>query len=332
MLIVIIIVLSNMKVLAAERVKLDFVIPEYIEPPTSYEEVTKRILAWQEIIPDNTIWNEHTPYGDEGYLGEYYEWTTWNGNILRTTACSAFAYVINNGTFGKNAPVYLNTNVKFEDIKPGDVLTINDATHCVIVVQVYNEYDCIRIAEGNSNGVVNWNSVLSKRYLMERINYLETRYPDGFVDGKNTTPATIPTAVPVSTQTPVPTKVSTATPVTAQTPAPTKVPTAKRQEIEKSYRYLYDSNNNELDIFRLKNGRLTYKNKQLPLKAIKWADFNKSAHIIAIKQNGVYYSIKYENNRVEIEKLGKDAIKRKKKHGLIISVTTKHGKVNVANL
>lgn len=308
MLIVIIILLSNLSniVLADEReqVKLDFVIPESVVPPTSYEEVTQRILAWQEIIPNGTIWNEHTPYGDEGYLGKYYEWTCWNGKILKSIACSAFSYVVCNGVFGSSAPVTLNTKVKFEDIRPGDVLTINNAKHSVIVVRVNKEYDNITVAEGNLNGVVHWNGVISKKYIMERINYLETRYPDGFVDGKNTAITTIPTATPV----------------------------AKEQRVEKPYRYLYDSNHNEMDMFRIKNGRLTYKNKQLPLKNIKWADFNKSAHIIAIQQNGVYYSVKYENHKVEIEKLGKGAIKRKKKNGLIISVITKHGKVNVTNL
>ncbi len=331
-----ILVLSNIKTVLAieqeQKVRLDFVVPENVQPPTSYEEVTQRILAWQEIIPDGTIWNEHTPYGDEGYLGEYYEWTAWNGNILRATACSAFSYVISNGVFGSNAPVTLNTKVKFEDIRPGDVLTINNAEHCVIVVQVHKEYDCIRIAEGNSNGVVNWNSVLSKKYIMERIDCLETRYPDGFVDGQNTTVSTATSApathTPVTpTATPAP---ATHTPIAP--PAPS-VPDYKYSRIEKPYTYLYDSNNDEVDMFMLKSGSLTYKGEKLPFKPIKWADFNESAHIIVVQKNSVYYSVKSTINGVKIKKLGKGAKKRQKKNGLIITIATKNGKkINVANL
>lgn len=56
-----ILVLSNIKTVFAteqeQNVRLDFVVPENVQPPASYEEVTQRILAWQEIIPDGTIWN-----------------------------------------------------------------------------------------------------------------------------------------------------------------------------------------------------------------------------------------------------------------------------------
>lgn len=88
---------------------------------------------------------------------------------------------------------------------------------------------------------------------MERIDYLETRYPDGFVDEQNTT-------------------VSTAT----------SAPAYKYARIEKPYTYLYDSNNDEVDMFMLKSGSLTYKGEKLPFKPIKWADFNESAHIIVV--------------------------------------------------
>lgn len=315
-----------MEVLAAEpnQVRLDFVVPESEIPPTSYEEVTQRILAWQEYIPDGTVWNEHTPYGDEGYLGKYYKWTRWNGDILKSIACSAFAYVISDGVFGSSAPVTLNTKVKFEDIRPGDVLTINNRKHCVIVVQVYPEYDCMRIAEGNANGVVNWNSVFTKEYIMERIDYLETRYPEGFIDGQNTT-APSATAVPITTIAPS----ATATPITTVAPSATDYIYANKQEVDGSYKYLYDSDNNIVDMFTIEKGTLQYKNKPIKkFKTIKWADFNRSGNIIVVQKNKNFYSINHIS--LKIKKLGKDAIKRKKNKGLIINISTKNGKVNVA--
>lgn len=329
---IITIILSNMRVLATarEQVKLDFVIPQYVEPPTSYEEVTKRILAWQEIIPDGTIWNEHTPYGDEGYLGEYYEWTTWKGNPFQTTACSAFSYVVSNGTFGSKAPVYLNTNVKFEDIRPGDVLTLNKNKHCVIVVKVNKEYDNITIAEGNVNGRVKWNGVMSKQYIMERINYLETRYPEGFVDGPTVSTSAAPSASVAPLPTPSVSAIPLPTPSVSTTPSPKPYKYANKQRVEKPYTYLYDSNNDKVDTFRVKGSNLTYKGKKLSFKSIRWSDFNQIGNIIVTQKNSVYYSVSYVDGIIKVKKLGKGAVRREKKNGLVINIITNHGKKNVA--
>ncbi len=325
-LMIIVIVLSNFFSMEglAEQVRLDFVIPQNIEPPSSYAEVTSRILAWQEIIPDGTIWNEHTPYGDEGYLGEYYEWILWDGARAKTTSCSAFAYLINNAVFGNKIPVTLNTEVTFDQIRPGDVLTINSYQHCVIVVQVYQDY--IIVAEGNVKGKVRWNSRYSRDNIMSKIDYLETRYPDDFVDTSSTVATQMPSTTIIPAATPAP--VLTTTPIPKSTSTPV-YKYAKEQKVKKPYTYLYDSNNDKVDMFMLKSRSLTYKGQKISFKPIRWADYNQKGNIIVTQKNSIYYSVSYDGI-IKVKKLGKGAIGREKKNGLVINMITKHGKKNVA--
>lgn len=303
----------NIKVSAMNR--LEIVVPD-VEPPTSYAEVYDRIIAWQEKIPTGTPWDYDNPYGINGYLGRGY--ISKDGSSAGSS-CVAFSLILSDAAFG-DLPSTKYTSIKFEDIRVGDILRLYDNYHSVIVTETGNDY--IIVAEGNvQDGIVRWGYVMSKDEVMDNFTYLQTRYPEGFVDGVENITTPVPTLAP----TPAPTSV----------PTSTSVPTykyAKKQRVKKSYRYLYDSEHNEVDMFELKNGKLTYKGKKLPLKTIKWADFNQSGTIIAIQKKGIYYSIKYTKTGIEIKKLGKEAEKRQKKNGLIVSVITKHGKVNVANL
>ena len=282
-------ILPNIKVLAQEQVRLNFVIPENVEPPKSYEEVTNRLLAWKDIIQDGTIWNEHTPYGDMGYLGEYYEWNAYPPTIY-SKACEAFAQLLSDVIFGDlPATCYGKDKISYEQIRPGDILTFDNPRHDVIVIRVNND-ETITIAEAP----------------------LPTQTPV----------APIATSAPV-TQIPV-TPITTATPVYRH---------AKEQRVEKPYMYLYDSNNDKVDMFMLKSKSITYKGKKISFKPIRWADFNESGTIIVIQKNSVYYSVKSTINGVKIKKLGKGAKKRQKKNGLIITIATQNGKkINVANL
>lgn len=327
-------ILPNIKVLAQERVRLNFVIPENVEPPKSYEEVTNRLLAWKDIIQDGTIWNEHTPYGDMGYLGEYYEWNAYPPTIY-SKACEAFAQLLSDVIFGDlPATCYGKDKISYEQIRPGDILTFDNPRHDVIVIRVNND-ETITIAEANVNGgVVRWGKVRSKEYIMSRIVGLYTRYPEGFVDGQ---PTVSTSTAPLPTQTPV-APIATSAPVTQipVTPITTATPVyrhAKEQRVEKPYMYLYDSNNDKVDMFMLKSKSITYKGKKISFKPIRWADFNESGTIIVIQKNSVYYSVKSTINGVKIKKLGKGAKKRQKKNGLIITIATQNGKkINVANL
>ena len=330
-------ILPNIKVLAQEQIRLNFVVPEDVEPPTSYEEVTNRLLAWKDILPDGTVWNEYTPYT----MDNSYEWNAYSPTIY-SIACEAFADFLSDVVFGDlPARRYDKDEITFEQIRPGDILKFSSPRHAVIVIRVNKDDETITVTEANVNGgVVRWGKVRSKEYVMSRIGCLYTRYPEGFVDGQPTVstsvapsasvaPSPTPSVSTVPSPTPSVSTVPSPTPLVSVAPSSTPYKYANEQRVKKSYTYLYDSKDDAVDFFILKKGKLTYKNEQLPFKSIRWADFNESAHIIVVQKNGVYFSVSYTNNGIEIKKLGKDAKKRKKKNGLVTNIVTKNGKKDV---
>lgn len=90
----------------------------------------------------------------------------WRGYEM--AGCAPFVAELSNAIFG-DLPVW--THGDFEAIKIGDVLSVKQNTHAVIVVDI--EGDTVIVAEGNVSGKVRWGS----RYTKETVNYIETRYP-----------------------------------------------------------------------------------------------------------------------------------------------------------
>ena len=96
--------------------------------------------------PEGTSWTNDNTYA-------------WKGGIFDQGAgCAAFAFLLSDAVFG-DLPARMLTEVPAENLRPGDILRMNGNTHSVIVLQ--NTLYGIVIAEGNFNGSVHWDRVLS---------------------------------------------------------------------------------------------------------------------------------------------------------------------------
>ncbi len=104
----------------------------------------------------------------------------WKGGVFTHGAgCAAFAFRLSDAVFG-DLPARQLMGVAAQDLRPGDILRLNGDTHSVIVLQ--NTPYGIVIAEGNYNGTVHWDRVLSSADV-ESADYVLTRYPENWVDG-----------------------------------------------------------------------------------------------------------------------------------------------------
>lgn len=171
---------SNESITPLANELLPIVVPD-VPAPTSYTEVYERIIAWQEKIPTGTAWDDHLPYGDNGYLGDYYIWKGGNidGSRPLAVGCVAFAFISSDAAFGNLPATKINRgNFKFEDVRVGDILRVNNNSHSVIVLQTTSAG--VIIAEGNNSGKVFWGRSMGKQDVMYA-DFILTRYPKGFV-------------------------------------------------------------------------------------------------------------------------------------------------------
>lgn len=172
-----------------------FVVPD-VPAPTSYTEVYERIIAWKDIIPTGTpyvdYFGNHTMYTlnvpiNVDYFGNH-TIETINVPITRTPELSlpneaAFALILNDAAFGKSPArgfgrgFFREEDIKFESVRVGDILCINDngRINYVIVLQINS--DGVIVAKVDNNGIVNWESSLSVEDV-RRSRSMITRYPD----------------------------------------------------------------------------------------------------------------------------------------------------------
>lgn len=158
------------------------------EGPTSKEEdstIPTQSQAYQAMIAfksqdqfkEGDTWTNDVPYSGTGYR--------WNGGPLNganisAVGCVAFAFILSDAAFGSmQAGMYAKGKFKFEDIKVGDILRVNNDAHTVIVLEV-NDAGVV-VAEGNYNGKVHWGRAISKEMVMSDTNHYITRYPLGYV-------------------------------------------------------------------------------------------------------------------------------------------------------
>ena len=115
---------------------------------------------------------EGTPWGGDKFYA-------WKGDIYYAGyGCVAFAFILSDAAFG-DLPARKIVDVKFSDVRAGDILRLNNDTHTVIVLRVYEDY--VVLAEGSYNNSVHWGRVLTKADV-EKADYMLTRYPDGSAD------------------------------------------------------------------------------------------------------------------------------------------------------
>ncbi|MCI9080614.1 MAG: leucine-rich repeat protein [Lachnospiraceae bacterium] len=123
-------------------------------------------------------WTNSTPYGKDGPDGSYYQFKGGkvNGGSLGV-GCAAFAFLLSDAAFG-NLPAYTynHGDFKFEDVKTGDILRINNS-HFVVVLE--KRAGGVIVAEGNYNKSVHWGRAMSGSEV-ENANFIVSRYPKDY--------------------------------------------------------------------------------------------------------------------------------------------------------
>ena len=149
----------------------------------TYTQVTSAMEALRTKYPEGMPWDNYRPYGSKGDKGSAYVWHGgWILNNIRSgVGCAAFAFILSDAAFG-DLQARVVDNVRFEDVKVGDILRINGNTHSVIVLQ--KSAGGVIIAEGNYNSTVHWGRALSVDQV-EAADFVVTRYPEGHTENAN---------------------------------------------------------------------------------------------------------------------------------------------------
>ncbi|SDB10387.1 hypothetical protein [Butyrivibrio sp. INlla16] len=95
-----------------------------------------KIMAQQSKYPEGMAWNDSNKYKGR-------------------TACQAFAFLMSDIAYGKNAKYY--SHYDFGVLKVGDIIiTTQGGTHAVVVLNCDVSNDKITVCEGNYGGTVHW--------------------------------------------------------------------------------------------------------------------------------------------------------------------------------
>lgn len=127
---------------------------------------------------EGTTWTDYEPYSSS----KSYHWKggTIDGKNISATGCVAFAFVLSDEAFGTLPNrIYAAGKFRFEDIKVGDILRVNNDAHTVIVLEVSNAG--VVVAEGNNSGKVHWERAISKEEVMSSTSHYITRYPENYI-------------------------------------------------------------------------------------------------------------------------------------------------------
>lgn len=154
----------------------------------SEAEVYSRLIAQKTNYPEGTHWNDASrTYVWQDIIGmEEYTHTTYTGY-----GCVAFAYEMSDAAFGKNTLGSIVEDYSFDQIRVGDILRINHDSHSVIVLE--KQSDGVVVAEGGYNDSVHWGRKLKKAEVVEKGNFLITRYGTG---NETVAPDPVPVSVP----------------------------------------------------------------------------------------------------------------------------------------
>ena len=99
--------------------------------------------------------------------------------------CVAFAFILSDAAFGSlPARMYAEGDFTFADIKPGDILRVNNDAHTVIVLEVSDAGVVVaegNISTGDHQGRVHWGRAIAKEIVMRDTSHYITRYPQGYI-------------------------------------------------------------------------------------------------------------------------------------------------------
>ena len=141
-------------------------------------------LKNQDAYKEGTPWTDYEPYSDSK---GYYYWKGGNIDGMRISAvgCVAFAFILSDAAFG-SLPARMSAagSFKFEDIKAGDILRVNNDTHTVIVLETGDAGIVVaegNISDGDHKGKVHWGRAISREEVMKTASHYITRYPEGYI-------------------------------------------------------------------------------------------------------------------------------------------------------
>ena len=128
------------------------------------------LAAWKKILS----FQKKYPEGKKFTNDDYYK---WKGGIYRGGyGCAAFCFKLSDACFGSNTTEFYAPISEFEltELRPGDILRVDDNTHSVLVVNLYDEG--VVIAEANYNKSVHWGRNLPFDEIKETGTNVMTRY------------------------------------------------------------------------------------------------------------------------------------------------------------
>ena len=129
------------------------------------ESVYQAMMAKKADFPEGMHWTN-----DDFYA--------WNGGVFSGGyGCAGFAFLLSDAAFGK-LPAR-QTAVDYDALRVGDVLRVNNDSHSVIVIEIYDSY--VVLAEGNYNSSIHWGRTMT-RSQVEAADYVLTRWPGEPVD------------------------------------------------------------------------------------------------------------------------------------------------------
>jgi len=128
------------------------------------------LAAWKKILS----FQKKYPEGKKFTNDDYYK---WKGGIYRGGyGCAAFCFELSDACFGSNTTEFYAPISEFDltELRPGDILRVDDNTHSVLVVNLYDEG--VVIAEANYNKSVHWGRNLPFDEIKETGTNVMTRY------------------------------------------------------------------------------------------------------------------------------------------------------------
>lgn len=160
---------------------IEITIPD-VPAPASYAEVYDRIIAWQDVIPTGTVYDD--------YFGVNTRYT-FNAPINCVTNYTfagemAFAFILSDAAFGKlpakgfGRGFFREEDIEFEAVRVGDILLfIDNGRINYLIVLKTNADGVIGATVNEAGGVVNWERSLSVEEVICS-GAMVTRYPEGF--------------------------------------------------------------------------------------------------------------------------------------------------------
>ncbi len=126
--------------------------------PATDKNVLAVIYSLRDQYPDGTLWDSSSTY--------YSPW-------LKTTSggCFGFALLCSDAAFGSAS---FRTHTSFDDIRPGDILRVNNGAHSVVALEKTG--DGVSVVEGNFDRSVSWGRFFTRQQLEDGDLLVTTRY------------------------------------------------------------------------------------------------------------------------------------------------------------